>query len=277
MNKVVFIADFFVEHILGGGELNNDELIKMLSNAACIQSHQATPEYLLSNSESKFIVANFANLSENAKAIFSKKLEYVIYEHDHKYLKGRDPSLYPSFVATEKDILNRDFYTSAKAVLCQSEFHKNIVYQNLKIDNIVSLGGNLWSLDTLDLLASYAKKKKNLRCSIMKSPIPHKNTQKAMMFCKLKELPYDLIPPCDYHHFLDLLSNNDTFVFFPGTPETLSRVVVEARMMGMKTITNSSIGATREDWFHLKGLELIDLMREKREEIKNTVCSHLLG
>ena len=27
--KLVFIADFFVDEILGGGELNNDELIKI--------------------------------------------------------------------------------------------------------------------------------------------------------------------------------------------------------------------------------------------------------
>jgi len=43
--------------------------------------------------------------------------------------------------------------------------------------------------------------------------------------------------------------------------------VVEARMMGMTVITNKLVGALSEDWFELKGNELIDVMREKRKVI----------
>ena len=46
-------------------------------------------------------------------------------------------------------------------------------------------------------------------------------------------------------------------------------------MMGMKTITNNLVGATKEDWFKLKGIELIDAMRAKREEIVTTVIGLL--
>ena len=48
--KIIFIADFFVEQILGGGELNNDELLKMLAQdgheVLKINSHQVTPEFI---------------------------------------------------------------------------------------------------------------------------------------------------------------------------------------------------------------------------------------
>ena len=48
--KIVFIADFFVEQILGGGELNNDELLKMLvqdgHEVLKINSHQVAPEFI---------------------------------------------------------------------------------------------------------------------------------------------------------------------------------------------------------------------------------------
>ena len=30
MNKIIFIADFFEEHVPGGGELNNEQLINLL-------------------------------------------------------------------------------------------------------------------------------------------------------------------------------------------------------------------------------------------------------
>ena len=53
----------------------------------------------------------------------------------------------------------------------------------------------------------------------------------------------------------------------PLSPETLSRVVVEARMMNMAVVSNKNVGATYEPWFKLKGEKLIDYMTTKREEI----------
>ena len=63
--------------------------------------------------------------------------------------------------------------------------------------------------------------------------------------------------------------------FFPKTPETLSRVVVEARMMGMSVIVNKMIGATREPWYELKGYELIEYMHAKKIAIKEIVVESL--
>ena len=105
----------------------------------------------------------------------------------------------------------------------------------------------------------------------MNSNIPHKNTIDAIRYCKIKNLDFELIPNLPYHDFLRTLAKNDTFVFFPKTPETLSRVVVEARMVGMKVITNSQVGATQEEWFQLKGTSLIRLMREKRDHIPSLI------
>ena len=60
-------------------------------------------------------------------------------------------------------------------------------------------------------------------------------------------------------------------MFLPKTPETLSRIVVEARMMGVTTITNKNIGACYEDWFSIKGAELIEHMRNKKQEVLDKV------
>jgi hypothetical protein len=76
-----------------------------------------------------------------------------------------------------------------------------------------------------------------------------------------------LIPASGYYDFLTKLGNNKKLVFFPKTPETLSRVVVEARMAGMSVTTNNLVGATKEDWFSLKGEELIEVIYKMRETI----------
>jgi purine nucleoside phosphorylase len=75
--------------------------------------------------------------------------------------------------------------------------------------------------------------------------------------------------------FLLRLGESEKFVFLPKTPETLSRIAVEARMMGLSVITNNMVGATKEDWFSLKGEELIEVIKNKRIEIPNIVTELL--
>jgi hypothetical protein len=109
----------------------------------------------------------------------------------------------------------------------------------------------------------------------MRSNIAHKNTYEAVKFCKFKNIPYTLIESTSYEEFLFMLSQNNQFAFFPKTPETLSRVVVEARMLGVKTYTNKLVGASYEGWFPLKGIDLIEIMRDKKQQIRREIGSLL--
>jgi hypothetical protein len=48
-----------------------------------------------------------------------------------------------------------------------------------------------------------------------------------------------------------------------GHLETCARIVVEAKMLNLKVITQKKlIGAASEDWYSLSGEELIDRMEE---------------
>ena len=138
----------------------------------------------------------------------------------------------------------------------------------------MSLGGNLWSIKVLELLKQLSKQEKDIGCSVMDSDNWHKNTAGAVAYCKREDIKYSLVSSGDYVQFLRQLGLNQKFAFFPKTPETLSRVIVEARMMGMSVVTNGLVGAAREGWFHLKGEDLVDYMTGKREEIFNEVHGH---
>ena len=276
MSSIVFIADFFADQVAGGGELNNEELILSLQhnqhNVQKLNSHKCSVSLLHDLSgDTSFIIANFINLSEECKQVFKEEKRYVIYEHDHKYIKTRNPAEYDNFIAPRAQIINYDFYKNALAVFCQSEFHANIVKSNLKLENIRNLGGNLWSNKILTLIKEISKIEKSPTYAIMNSNNWHKNTTGAIRLCKSKEWDYVLIEPCKYEDFLSCLGQNEKFIFLPQTPETLSRIVVEARMMGMSVITNNLVGATKEPWFDLKGDELIQFMINKKSEICNTV------
>lgn len=273
--KIFFIADAFLEDILGGGELNNEELFKMLDKqykVYKVRSHAVTNAFLKDNKDSFFIVSNFINLKDSCIEILSD-LDYIIYEHDHKYIKSRNPAVYEDFIAPKRDIVNLRFYKNAKKVFCQSLLHKNIMQKNINIENIHNLSGNLWSEDNLSVMRILSRKEKKDRYSIMNSLIKHKNTKETAYYCDRKGLQYDLVASSNYNEFLSLLSSNKKFMFLPKTPETLSRVVVEARMMGCVVTTNNLVGAVGEPWFKLKGEELIDYMFKKRKEIFDIVVS----
>tara|TARA_R110000824_G_scaffold142003_3_gene308895 strand:- start:248 stop:1084 length:837 start_codon:yes stop_codon:yes gene_type:complete len=272
--KIIFIADFFVEDVLGGGELNNHELINMLisdgRSVKKIHSHMVTENFIEENRNSKFIVANFINLSQKCiEALYNK--DYIIYEHDHKYLITRNPGDFKDFLAPKEAIINSIFYVKAAAVLCQSKFHLDIVNKNLNIDNLINLSGNIWSERSLNVMLKQNDLPKLETCAIINSSIEHKNTREAVMYCQYKKIPFKLINSENYEEFLRLMGENKAFVFFPKTPETLSRTVVEARMMGMGVIVNKMIGATGEPWYEKKGPELINIIRNKRTEIKEKV------
>ena len=277
MSDILFIADFFADQVPGGGELNNEVLVEKLYKRGHtvhkVNSHLVNHLDLLYNEN--IIVSNFANLSEENKKDLQNR-NYIIYEHDHKYLPGRNPGVYPEYCAPKEDIINRQFYAKAKAVLCQSQFHANIARKNLELDNIVSLGGNLWSDEHLGLLEEICRDpQRQDRHAIIMSNTKHKNTAGAINYCRTVGLEYDVIPPLEPTTFLRELGARSTLVFFPETPETLSRVVVEARMMGMGTKTTNNIGAIHEEWFSKKGLDLIDYMRYKQEEIVKNTLSYL--
>jgi len=270
--KILFIADFFADQVNGGGELNNSVLIDLLRDKGheilCANSHLVS-EYNILSSDA-VIVSNFINLSEQNKGAIQRK-KYIIYEHDHKYLRNRNPAIYKNFKAPSQAIVNYEFYKHAKAVFCQSKFHADVVKKNLEMDNIISVGGNLWTEQTLKSLSLLSKNDKHDRCSIMSSNISHKGMDHAKFYCGKNNLEYDLISPCEHSEFLKKLGANSTLVFFPKTPETLSRIIVEARMMNMKVVTNGLVGAVSESWFAEKGEKLVDIMRNKRIEIPTMV------
>ena len=275
MNDICFVSDFFANQVNGGGELNNEILINLLSekghNVTKIKSHTVNLNFLKQNKDKKLIIANFVNMHSDCREYIQSNCDYVIYEHDHKYLINRNPAEYENYLASADQIINKEFYSNSKFVFCQSRFHADIVEKNLQIDNIVNLSGNLWSIDALDMMRELSKREKKDKCSIMDSNIQHKNTSGAINYCVNKGYQFELILPCAPKEFLSRISKNDKFVFFPLTPETLSRIVVEARMMGMKVVTNRRLGAVSEEWFSMKGEPLIDYMLDKRLQILNKV------
>jgi len=281
MKKIVFVSDFFENQVSGGAEICDGVLIRELSKTHKIckfNSSEFTVKHfnLYKSCGFSFLISNFVGLSEDVKKVISLDGEYCIIEHDHKYLKTRNPSIFANFKAPEQMLINVNFYRSAKKVFCQSIKHYEVLKSNLNIDNVVNLGCSLWSKEQTDIIRNAINKEKNDKAFIINDQNPIKGTPKALEFCDSKQLEYDLFDKMEYSQFIEKLAKYDKFVFFPNTLETFSRIILEARMLNCKLVTNNLNGCTYEEWFKgLKGSDLVDFVDQKREEIANLISEEL--
>lgn len=277
--SIIFIADFFSEDLIGGAELNDGVLIKKLSDKGykitCIKSTDINTALLSSQSDSLYIISNFVGLDQHSKSYLIHNCEYIIYEHDHKYIDTRDPSVFSANRSTMQDvnipsnhIINSRFYTRAKAVVCLSQICKHIMEQTLNCNNVFSIGTSLWSDDRLNKIENLPTQKTN-NCMVVQSPNPTKNTVAGVAYCEKNNIDFDLIGGLDPDDFLETLATYKTLVYIPKVLETFCRLVMEAKMLGCQVQTVASLlGAASEKHITMSG---VDLINETRQRIKNAI------
>ena len=283
MSKIIYIADFFIDQISGGAEICDDNLINMFlvrgEKVVKINTVEFNDKHFDTYKRAgfHFIVSNFINMSDMVKNyMINHPNSYSIMEHDHKYLKTRDPSKFDDFLAPSEYIINRSFYASAKNVFAQSKIHAEVIQKNLKIKNVINLGMSLWNDEQLQVITDNINNKKKDDFCILESNNPTKNTQFAINYCEKNNINYTLIPSMKYEDYICELSKHKTYLFFPKVLETFNRVLLEAKMLGCEVITTKLNGCLSEDWLSgKKGKELVDFVKSQREvvydKIKNSI------
>lgn len=277
--KFAIISDFFTfDGINGGGEKSNDVLAFLLREAGheviLVNSHLVKKENI--KSHIKYIVCNFLNLKNDVREKLQRFRNYIIYEHDQKWLATRDPSKFKNFEVPKNQLRNMRFFECALSVVCQSNIHAGVIEKNTGLENLYNLGGNLWSKEELDYINKIRipKEEKERKYTIYNSSNPIKGKGDALKYCILKNLDYELVGGLTSLEFYDKLNQNLFLVFFPNVLESFNRMVVEARMLGCSTLTNGNVGAISEEWYKTtKGEELVELMRTKHKQI----IEHLEG
>ena len=266
---VVFIADEFANnstleqnlgtsHRLGGAEQDDAAMLWYVSKEVGEIPRIQCPEFKDPNPDEFYIIGNFATMSEIVKAQLAALGNYIIYEHDHKYCATRNPSVWSKFKVPEDELRNLEFYECAKLVICMTKFHQDIVAKNVtcRLDNI---GGSFWMPKEFNLFKQLSFKKKQQRDFVYDNVSPHKGLSQSENYCQSMGLPYDKLPNQDTRMgFLERMAEYNRLVFMPQSPETCSRLVVEAKMMGLTATVTPYIGAAHESWFKLNGPQLVD-------------------
>jgi hypothetical protein len=272
--KYIIVSDFFLEDFVGGAALNDEEVLKIFEQEeeeiTKVRSENVTLEFLEENKDAFYIISNFFSMPDDSLEKL-KSLNYLLYAHDYKFVKHMNPAAYEEFKVPEEDLIHVELHQKAKSVICQSKLQEKIYQDNIPNVNTVNFSGNLWSNEIFSLLEALSSKEKRPIVSVIKSRWHQKGVPEAIKFCMDENYDYDLVHDEDYSRFLWKLSENQALAFYPLTPETCSRIVLECKMMNIKVFITKMVGACHEPWFEKQGIELISLLREKRKEIYKVI------
>ncbi len=273
--RYILINDYFSDDLAGGGHAGgaalNDEIIFDIftskdEDIQKIKSRYITEDLLEKEKDSFFVISNFFHIHPDILRKFHD-LKYIVYAHDYKFVEHMNPARYDDFLVPKEEIINAEFFQNAKAIVCQTSLQATIYKRNLENVNVVNFSGNLWSNEILDYLATFCDAEKVDRCSIVKSHYPEKGVPEALKYCIDSGFDYEIIHDSDYKAFLSKMAKNKGLVFWPKTPETCGRMILEAKMMNIKVFANELLGSRYESWFELDGVELIDKMKSKHEDV----------
>lgn len=270
MKKVVFCADVFADQLGGGAELHDHVLIEYIKSQGLLHDTKKAayiePEYLEKNLDKIWIFANFSQLPTWAINRFIEKGEYILYEHDYKFLVNRNPAIFPNFIAPDNYFHNVNFYKSAKKVICLSKLQRSIYEKNLDLSNLDNMHCSMWSDEDLQYIREISTTPKVEKYAVIDSPNPLKKTKETIKYCEDNNLSYELISSPDYYSFLRTLSNYKGLIIITGAVESTPRIALEAKMLNCKVIAQKNlISVAHEDYFHLEGNDMIEKVRELRD------------
>jgi len=271
MKNIGFIADFYFDELSNGAESNDHNLINFLAihnDVHCFRSSSVTEAKL--EPMDCVIISNFTHLSYKLRQYLIENKKYIIYEHDHKYVRTRDPAEFKDFNIPPEKIINKNFYEKAHCVVVLSQICKNIIQKNMKNVNVKNIGCSLWSDEKFELLHQLSGSDKNGKVCLMKSENPTKNYYTAVAYCNKNNIEYETLSEQGHDDFLKSLSKYDTLVFIPRVLETFSRLCAEAKMLNLKILTNKKlIGFFSEDCSSLDGIELIEELKKRNKNALN--------
>lgn len=266
---IAYIADFFVEQVQGGAEISDNVVIEYLRERVGVSkvSSRDYKNFLAIGSAYKYvIVSNFATMPEDFKDHLTTewKGKYIIIERDNKFIKNRNLALYENYEAPLEDVANRDFYQNAKKVFGLTTKHVQYMKRYLDPKNIESLGCTHFDEDSLQHLQRIVDNTSHIpkieRYAIMQG----KRQDLAEYYCRTNGLPYVILPKMQYKQFLNELSKYEGFVFFSHAVESFCRVITEARIIGLKVISDDKNGVTYEKWFQEnKGQALLNEIKDR--------------
>ena len=217
--EIIFVADLYSNEYVGGAELTTDAIIAATNkNIFKLHSESLTPELVEKNKEKYWILCNWSQSPiEGRIQLVQSGCQYSIIEYDYKYCKYRSSHLHK--LTTKND--------------CDCHLDKH----------------GKW-------VASFYKRAEHLFFMSSGQMNEYCRLQATEQYAKIHQLEYELIGGLPYEQFIQKLGEYEGLIFHPAGFDTCPRLVVEAKLMGLKLDLNENVQHKDEEWFNADNIDV---------------------
>ena len=261
--EVVFVADFFVEDLVGGAELTTEALVKSSPfKVFKLKSKDVSMETLESGHKKFWIFGNWAGLSRDLIPSIVANLKYSVLEYDYKFCRYRSPEKHEAAEMKpcdcENDLqgkLTSTFYLGAKNLWWMSEtqqekYLKRFPFLKDKPQIVLS---SVFEEDFWVLLRQLREKSAGSSRKgwiVLDSSSWIKGVDDAVDWCVKEGVEYEIVKGLSPTAFLEKLSKAEGLVYLPKGGDTCPRMVIEAKLLGCKLHLNDNVEHAKEEWFN---------------------------
>jgi len=297
MERVVFVCDNFAEKFIGGAELSVQVHIDTCPfPKVLVKSSEFNPKKF--NPKKDFLVfGNFANLNREAFAPVMEKFKYVIEECDYKYCLYRSSHKHKAVTGKDCDChvqevgkLVFEFMQRAEWVFWKSE-RQRYEYVRLfgdpidtwPIKFIGSIMGGVFSDADLDLLVHWrdgfraGTAFRSNEWFVLYSGSWIKGYSNAAAYCRENGLKMKAVGNIPYRDCLVAMAGCEGIVYLPNGFDVSCRMITEAKVLGLKIITNDKVQHVTEPWFKGTDEERLAFLRSRNPEFWKIVSNLILA
>lgn len=283
-HDIIFVSDMFVEEYTGGAELTMEALIEASPfRIFKMHSSSVTPKLVAENTDKYWVLVNFTQTSHEGLIEIANTCKFSIIECDYKYCVYRSPQLHN--IKDNKDCPCKDqplgkfvkgLMKRAQSVHFMSHTHKQTyvdLFPEMSTWTNLHVQISTWTPEHLDKLATLRKARNEIgeKWAVLGGGSWIKDQTRTEQFCKDNNLDYEVIGGLPYDKFIEKLATYHGLVFMPAGYDTCPRLVIEAKLLGLKITVNDYVQHAEEDWFTQEVIELEKFLQGRPKHFWDTI------
>jgi hypothetical protein len=288
--RIVFIADYFADELIGGAELSLQsridtcpfDYIKINSRHLDLSKLDKENDLLIFGNFAELSVDNLHDVQGN---IFNPKWRYVVEECDYKYCVVRSSHKHKAVFGVDCDCHKRtqgkrihNFFKRADLLFWKSEGQR-AEYCRLfpGLESIPGdIMGGVFTKNNLDYILSLKNSPRDNKYFILKTDSWIKGYEDAVKYCHDNQLPYRAIGDMDYYKTLKELAHCKGIVYMPRGFDPSCRMITEAKLLGLDIRTTDLVQHMTESWFKSNETGMIEFLGSRTKVFWGMVSEYTL-
>lgn len=291
MERVVFVCDNFADKFIGGAELSVQVHIDSCPfPKILVKSSEFNPKKF-NHKKDLLVFGNYANLNRDHFGDITTRFKYVIEECDYKYCSYRSSHKHKAMAGKDCDchltaygldifaFMRGAAWMFWKSERQRGEYIRLFGYGVQKNGDYLSplepffgtIVGGVFSDEIIDFILSLKDTPKQEQAFVLYSGSWIKGYSNASRYCRENKIKELTVGNIGYRDCLRAMATCSTLVYLPNGFDVSCRMVTEAKLLGLKVITNNLVQHVTEPWFTGSDEDRIAFLRSRNPEFWRVV------